>query len=237
MLETLALIGFGEGAWGWALLGGALVTIQIAFASYIVGLGLGLVGAWGKISGPRWVKAVGAGYTSVVRGVPEILVIFLIYYGGTSGIRALTGLVMPGVNVEIGAFPAAVGALGFIAGAYATEIFRGSILAIDPGQREAGRALSLRPYQVFLLIVLPQALRLAVPALGNLWLVVLKDSALISVVGIRDLLGIGQTAAQSTRQPFTFYTTVALVFLVISTVSMIAFHLAERRLGRGQSSH
>jgi len=236
VLESLGLIGFGDGGWGFALLGGALVTIEIAVASYVVGILLGLVGAWAKISGPGWVKAIGAGYTSVVRGVPEILVIFLIYYGGTSAIRSLTALIVPGVDVQIAAFPAAVAALGFIAGAYATEIFRGSLLAIDPGQREAGRALSLRPYQVFGLIVLPQALRLAVPAFGNLWLVVLKDSALISVVGIRDLLGIGQTAALSTRQPFTFYTTVALIFLLISTVSMVAFHLAERRLARGQSS-
>lgn len=232
-LETLALIGFGDGGWGRQLLGGAIVTVEIALTSYGAGLVLGLLGAAAKMSPRRWLRWLAGLYTSVVRGIPEILVIFLIYYGGSSAIRALAGLVVPGAEVEVGAFAAGVAALGFIAGAYATEIFRGSLMAIDPGQREAARALSLGPLKSFVFIVLPQALRLAVPPLGNLWLVVLKDSALISVVGLRDLLGVGATAALSTRQPFTFYTTVAFVFLAVSVVSMVGFHLVERRLARG----
>ncbi len=236
-MSTLQLIGFGEGGWGSALLAGTLVTLQIAAASYGLGVLLGLAGAWAKLSGPGWARAAGAGYTALVRGVPEILVIFLIYYGGTSALRSLIGLVVPGVSVEIDAFAAAVAALGFIAGAYSTEIFRGSLMAVDAGQREAATALSLSPLQGFFLIVLPQALRVALPPLGNLWLVVLKDSALISVVGIRDLVGVGTTAALSTRKPFTFYMTVALVFLAISILSAVVLHLLERRFSRGFRPH
>lgn len=236
-MSTMQLVGFGEGGWGWQLLAGTFVTLQIAAASYGLGVLLGLGGAWAKLSGPRWARAAGAGYTGLVRGIPEILVIFLIYYGGTSAIRAVIGLVVPGVAIEIDAFAAAVVALGFIAGAYSTEIFRGSLLSVEAGQREAATALSLSPLQTFFLIVLPQALRVALPPLGNLWLVVLKDSALISVVGIRDLVGIGATAAASTRKPFTFYMTVALVFLAISILSMVVLHLLERRFSRGFRPH
>lgn len=232
-MDVFDLIGFGPKGWGAQLLGGAIVTVEIAAASYAVGLLLGLIGAWAKLSGPTPVRRLGGLYTGLVRGIPEILVILLIYYGGTRAVRLVVGLVVPGVEVEISAFGAGVAALGFICGAYATEIFRGSLLAVDPGQREAARALSLRPLPSFALVVLPQALRVALPPLGNLWLVVLKDSALISVVGLRDLLGIGATAALSTRKPFTFYATVALVFLAISVVSMMLFYLAERRVSRG----
>ena len=236
-MTTLQLVGFGEGGWGWQLLAGTLVTLEIAAASYGLGVLLGLCGAWAKLSGPRFARAVGGGYTALVRGVPEILLIFLIYYGGTSAIRSVIGLVVPGVEIGIDAFVAAVAALGFIAGAYTTEIFRGSLLAVDGGQREAATALSLSPLQGFFLIVLPQALRVALPPLGNLWLVVLKDSALISVVGIRDLVGVGATAALSTRKPFTFYFTVALVFLAVSILSAVVLHLLERRFSRGFRQH
>jgi His/Glu/Gln/Arg/opine family amino acid ABC transporter permease subunit len=232
-MDVLQLVGFGQGGWGKQLLGGAVLTVEIAAASYGVGMVLGLLGAWAKLSESRAVTAAATLYTSLVRGIPEILVIFLIYYGGTSAIRTVAGLVAPDVQVEIGAFAAAVAALGFIAGAYSTEIFRGSLIAVEAGQREAAKALSLPAYLAFALVVLPQAMRVALPPLGNLWLVVLKDSALISVVGLRDLLGVGATAALSTRKPFTFYVTVALIFLAISVLSMVLFHLAERRFARG----
>ncbi|MDR6289489.1 MULTISPECIES: ABC transporter permease [Inquilinus] len=233
MEDLAALLGFGEKGWGGQLLAGTVVTVEIAVASYVVGLLLGLLGAWAKLAGPRPVRALGNAYTTIVRGVPDILIILFVYYGGTSGLRALIGLVVPGVEVEIDAFVAAVASLGFVAGAYATELFRGSILAVPPGQIEAAKSLALRPAVMFFKVVLPQAIRFALPALGNLWVVVLKDSALISVVGMRDLLGIAATAAATTRQPFTFYAVVALIFLALTIVSVGLFQLAERVYGRG----
>lgn len=233
MGDGLAYLGFGEGGWGWALLGGTWVTVQAAVASYLVGLGIGLAGVSAKLRGPPALRRFAEGYTTIVRGVPEILLILFVYYGGTRAIGQVAGLVAPGVVVEIDAFAAAVASLGLIAGAYATEIFRGAILSVPEGQREAATALGLSRAVTFLTVVLPQALRIALPALGNLWLVVLKDSALVSVVGLRDLLGVAASGAAFTRKPFTFYLAVALVFLALSAASVAALHLVERRAGRG----
>ena len=233
MEDLAALLGFGEKGWGGQLLAGALVTIEIGVASYLVGLLFGLAGAWAKLAGPRPLRALANAYTTVVRGVPDILIILFVYYGGTTALRSLIGLVVPGVTVEIDAFTAAVVSLGFVSGAYATELFRGSIQAVPPGQIEAAKSLALPPPVMFFKVVLPQALRFALPAMGNLWVVVLKDSALISVVGVRDLLGSAATAAATTRMPFTFYAVVALIFLGLTIASVGLFQLAERAYGRG----
>lgn len=233
MGELVALLGFGEGAWGKALLAGTFVTVQIALCSYALGLVIGLAMAGAKLRGPPILRGIAEGYTTVIRGIPEILVILLIYYGGTQALRDLTSLVTPGFIIEIPPFAAGVAALGAISGAYATEIFRGSIQAVPVGQAEAGRALGLSSLVIFFRITLPQAVRLAVPALGNLWLVILKDAALISVVGIRDLVGVAASGAARTREPFTFYLTVAMVFLALSVLSMIALYYMEKRTSRG----
>lgn len=233
MGDLVTLLGFGQGAWGTALLRGTLITVQIALSAYAFGILLGLCVAAVKLWGWRPFRAVAEGYTTFVRGIPEILVILLLYYGGTQVIRDLTALVSPGITVIIDPFAAAVFALGTICGAYATEIFRGSIQAIPTGQTEAGRALGISAIVVFIKVTLPQAIRLAVPALGNLWLVVLKDAALISVVGLRDLMGIASQGATRTREPFTFYMTAAMIFLSLSILSMIAIYYLEKRYQRG----
>ena len=233
MDDLVTLLGFGETGWGAQLVAGTIITVEIAAASFVVGLVFGLLGAWAKLAGPRPVRALGNAYTTVVRGVPDILIILFVYYGGTTALRGLIGLVVPGVEVEIDAFAAAVASLGFVCGAYATELFRASIQAVPPGQIEAAKSLALPPAVMFFKVVLPQAIRFALPALGNLWVVVLKDSALISVVGMRDLLGIAATGAATTRQPFTFYAVVALIFLALTIVSVGVFQLAERAYGRG----
>ena len=235
MEELASLFGFGEGAWGPALMAGTLVTIQIAFTSYLVGMGIGLIGAVAKLRGPAPARIAANGYTTIIRGLPEILLILLIYYGGTSAVDDLVYLIAgDSIRIEIDPFAAAVAALGIICGAYSTEIFRGSIQAVPVSQIEAAQALSLPRLITFFRVVFPQAMRHALPALGNLWLIVLKDSALISVVGLRDLVGVAASGAARTRMPFTFYSYVALTFLVLSIVSMIAFHYAERYYARGQ---
>ncbi|WP_075217710.1 ABC transporter permease [Mongoliimonas terrestris] len=230
--DPFVLLGFGEGGWGPVLLAGAWVTLQIALASYLLGLVVGLLLAWAKLRGPKWLRRAAEGYTTLIQGLPDILVILLVYYGGTSAVRDLAGLLVPGANIEINAFAAGVASLGVICGAYATDVFRAAFQGIPGGQAEAARALGMRPIAVFLTILAPQALRLALPPLGNIWLVTLKDSALVSVVGIRDLLGVAASGASFSRQPFTFYAAVAVVYLVLSIASGWLLSLMEARVAR-----
>ncbi|WP_181703893.1 ABC transporter permease [Chthonobacter albigriseus] len=227
--DPFVLLGFGEGGWGWTLMAGTWVTVQIAVLSYLLGLAIGLIGAWAKLKGPAPARFVAEGYTTVVQGLPDILVILIIYYGGTSAIRDLASLVSPGVEIEINAFAAGVTALAVICGTYTTGVFRAAFMAVPRGQSEAALALGLHPLQVFAKVTLPQAMRLAAAPLGNVWLVTLKDAALISVVGIRDLVGTAASGAAYSRQPFTFYMAVAAIFLVLSLVSMGLKAWVERR--------
>lgn len=230
--DPFVLLGFGEGGWGTVLAAGTLVTLQIAVLSYMVGCFFGLLAAWAKIRGPRWLALLAEGYTTLIQGLPDILVILIVYYGGTSAIRDIVHLVAPDVTIEIDGFSAGVFSLGLICGAYATEIFRAAFLAVPKGQTEAATALGLHRVSILRLVVAPQALRKALPPLGNLWLVTLKDAALVSVVGLRDLVGVAASGAAYARQPFTFYMAVAVVFFVLSAVSMAALALMERRAAR-----
>jgi polar amino acid transport system permease protein len=227
----LELLSFGDQGWGDALLAGAWLTVQISVCAYLVGMALGLIGA--KLSGSRLARWIGDLYTTIVRAVPELLLIILIYYTGTSTLARVFGAVGLGGEIQISGFGAAVAALGFIAGAYMTEIFRGAILAVPKGQIEAARAYGMPPALRFRRILFPQMMRYALPGLGNLWLIVIKDSSLISVVGFKELLFSGKQAAASDRYYFLFYSVTALAFLVVTIVSMIGIYLVERRVNRG----
>lgn len=226
--DPFVLLGFGEQGWGWTLMAGAGVTVMIALSSYLLGLIIGIIGCWAKLRGPAPARWLAEGYTTVIQGLPDILVILFIYYGGTSAIRQLAGLIWPGATIEINAFAAGVAALGTICGSYTTEVFRASFQAIPRGQGEAAASLGMAPLATFWTVMLPQALRLAAPPLGNVWLVTLKDAALVSVVGIRDLLGVAQSGAAFSRQPFTFYAFVAVIFLALSLASMALKAKLER---------
>lgn len=191
----LDLQGFGN-----QLLLGAAVTVAVALASFALGGLLGLVGALAKLYGPRPVASAAQIYTTVVRGIPDLLIIFIVYFGGTVGLSKLAGR-----YVEVSSFAAGVAALGFIFGAYATEIFRGAVLAVPPGQVEAGRAVGLTNTKVFFLVTLPQAWRYSLPPLGNQLVALLKQTSLVSVVGLEELMRKSAIAAGATREPFTFY--------------------------------
>ncbi len=231
---SLALIGFGEGGWGPRFLSGAILTVEISLAGYVIGSLLGLAGVGAKLSRHRWLRWLGATYTTLVRAVPELLLIILLYYTGTSAIENFlreTGL---SESFTVNPFLAAVVTLGFVQGAYLTEVFRGGILAVPIGVSEAGRALALRPMQRFRLLILPIALRHALPGMGNLWLVILKDSSLISVVGFSELLFTGKTAASATKLYLFFYCFTAGLFLALTVVSSIFLGFIQRRSERGQ---
>jgi polar amino acid transport system permease protein len=229
----LGLLSFGDQGWGDELLRGAWLTIQISVCAYLVGMVLGLLGAGAKLSHSRVLRWIADIYTTIVRAVPELLLIILIYYTGTSALKQLLMGVGFGEDIDVSPFGAAVAALGFIAGAYMTEVFRGAILAVPKGQMEAARAYGMPASLRFRRILFPQLMRYALPGLNNLWLVLIKDSSLISVVGYYELLFNGKQAAASTRDYLFFYCVTALCFLVLTVVSMIGSYQLERRSTRG----
>jgi His/Glu/Gln/Arg/opine family amino acid ABC transporter permease subunit len=218
---------------GWQLGVGLLLTVQVALASVVVGLLLGMLGSAAKLSASKWARRVANAYTTVVRGIPELILLLILYYGGTMLVQRISQAFGREEYVEINAFMAGVLTLGFVFGAYATEVFRGAILAIHVGQIEAARAVGMNRWLVFRRIMLPQIWRFALPGIGNLWLVLLKDTALISVIGLDELMRKSAIAAGATREPFTFYAAAALMYLGLTVVSMIVLQTAERRVNRG----
>ncbi|GES43206.1 ABC transporter permease [Rhizobium dioscoreae] len=197
----------------------------MAAASGILGTLLGLFVAVIKLSQLRLPVLIGRAYTTIVRGLPELLVILVVYFGGTAAITALTGR-----YVEISAFAAGVAALTVVFGAYCAEIFRGAIQSIPQGQTEAALSLGLASWQVWLLVILPQMIRVALPAFGNLWVSLLKDTSLISIVGLTDIMRVAFIGAGSMRAPLTFYLVASALYLAMTSLSLASFRLLERRL-------
>lgn len=189
------LQGFGD-----QIIAGAITTLQVALTSLVLGIAVGLCGAMAKVNGIGALRWLADGYTTIVRGIPELLIILILYFGGTVALTALLGR-----YVEVDAFAAGVFALTIVFGAYATEVFRAALLAVPRSQIEAAHALALSRALTFRLVILPQMWRYALPGLGNLWLTLLKDTALISVVGLEDLMRKASVAAGATHDPLTFY--------------------------------
>lgn len=206
------------GGFGGQLLAGTLVTLQLTAAAAIVGMTLGLLGAAAMQFGPAPLRRLAETYTLVVRGVPELLVVLVVYFGAAS----LLGFF-------VSAFAAGTLALGLTFGAYAAEVLRGAMAAIPPGQAEAGLALGLRRHRVFLSIVLPQLWRLALPGLGNLFLVLMKDTALVSVIGLDELMRKSAIAVGALRQPFTVYLAAAAIYLGLTAIASLGLAWLERR--------
>jgi His/Glu/Gln/Arg/opine family amino acid ABC transporter permease subunit len=232
ILSWLAPLAYGPTGWGDELLYGAWLTIAISLCSYAIGLALGLLGALAKLSNHNILRSIAWFYTTVVRAVPELLLILLIYYTSTSAIRSLIVGLGIAKDFEVNSFLAACLALGIVQGAYGTEVFRGAIISLGTGQPEAGKSLGLSNWLTFRLIIFPQMLRNALPALGNLWLVVLKESSLISVVGYSEVLFTAKTAAGSTHHYMYFFSVAGLAFLILSMLSTSLFQIFENHAGK-----
>lgn len=232
-LTSWELLALEPPGWGGNLLTGAVSTLQISFCAYALGLGLGLLGAMGKLNGGRVTRSLLEAYTTIVRSVPELLLIVILFYLGTDTLNRV--LLQLGYEaVRINGFVAAVAVLGFVQGAYSTEVLRGAIQAIPIGQIEAAKAYGMSPWTRFRRIILPAMLPFAIPGLSNLWLNVTKDSSLVAVVGYSELALQTRQAAGGTKQYFLFYSTTALIYLAISIVSLRLFAALERRVRRGQ---
>lgn len=220
----LDLQGFGD-----QLLAGSWITVQLALCSVALGLVFGLAGAAAKLSNFAPARALATGYTSLIRGIPELLTVLIIYFGATTVLMSIGGLFGYDEYIEISPFLAGVIALSLTFGAYATEVLRGAMLAIPSGQREAGLVLGMSPLRIFFRITLPQVWRLALPGLGNLFLVLLKDTALVSVIGLEDIMRKANVAVGFTKEPFLFYMTAALIYLAMTIFTMVVIHVLENR--------
>lgn len=219
--------------YGHLLLEGALITISVAIAGMIVTMFLGILGALARLSTRRWLRNVGAVYTTVVRGIPELVLMLLVYYGGTVLLQALLSLGGDDVRVDINAFFAGTIVLGFVYGAYATEIFRGAFLAVPKGQVEAAMAFGMPDSRVFMRIKLPQAWRLAIPGLGNLWLTLLKATSITSVIGLTELARQADLIKAPTKMPFTVFFAASLLYLAMTAISDVLRLRAERWASAG----
>ncbi|BAP42058.1 amino acid ABC transporter permease [Pseudomonas sp. StFLB209] len=217
---------------GPALAAGMLMTVKLALSALCLGLVLGLLGALAKTSSHRGLQWFGGAYSTLVRGVPELLWVLLIYFGTVNGLRALGELIgIPGL--ELNAFAAGVIALGLCFGAYATEVFRGALLAVPKGHREAGLALGMSRPRIFFRVVMPQMWRIALPGLGNLFMILMKDTALVSVIGLEEIMRHAQIAVSVTKEPFTFYLAAAFMYLALTVVAMTGMYFLEKRAARG----
>lgn len=212
---------------------GLLVTLSVGLCALVVALLMGLIGAWGKLASNRAANLVADTYTTVVRGVPELLLILLVYYGVPTLIQDVAAGAGYDVIVDLNPFVAGVLTIGFIYGAFATEVFRGAFQAIPKGQIEAALAVGMNRVQLTRRIILPQMWRYALPGLGNIWMVLIKATALISVIQLDELMRNTDIAARTVKLPFTFFFAASLLYLGITVASMAIQHVAERRANRG----
>lgn len=214
------------------ILAGLRVTLTVATMSLLIACVFGLVGAIAKLYGGRVAKCLANFYTTVVRALPDLLVMLMVFYGGQIILNDLSSRYGWGY-IDINPFVAGTLTLGFIFGAYLTETFRGAILAVPVGQLEAGLSYGLGRWQIVRHILLPQMTRHAIPGLTNNWLVMLKATALVSIIGLDDMVHRAGLASAATREPFTFYALIGLIYLSVTTVSILFFNVVEHRFSRG----
>lgn len=214
------------------LASGTLVTVALAVLSLALATSLGALGAAGKLGAGRIGQGVVMTYTTIVRGVPDLVMLLLVYFGGQRLVNVVMGAMGFG-TADLSPFLAGVLSIGFIYGAYLTETFRGAYMTIPPGQIDAGKALGLHRWAVLWTVAIPQVTRFALPGYANVWQVLVKSTAVVSVIGLQDLVGRANDAGKSAHQPFVFLTAVLVVYLVLTWASTSIFEALERRYARG----
>lgn len=236
MNEALTLISFGSEGWGDQIAQGVIVTVTLAIATLPFGLVIGLVIALAKKSSEPSIRLAANIYTTIFRGLPELLTLFLVYYGVQIGIQQAAKFLEIDVYIEVNSFAAGMVALALVFSSYASEAFLSAFRGIPHGQYEGGYALGLSRSKTLGLIVLPQLIRLALPALGNLWLILLKETALVSVIGLSDIVRQAGIAARVTKEPFLFFGIACLLYLVLAMISSFGLVRIERWSKRGDTA-
>jgi len=229
----MELLAFGDTGWGDELFYATLMTIAVSITAMLIGFLFALIFTPLKLSKHKSLNLIGNLYTTVIRGVPELLVIYLFFFGGSGAIMFVASMFGYNDYIEINAFVTGAFAIGIISGAYSTEVFRGAILSIDKGQFEASKVLGIKKHIQFYKVVLPQMLRLAIPNLSNVWQITLKDTSLISVTGLVEIMRQSYIAAGSTRDPLFFYSFAAVLYLLLTYFSMKIINKLELKYSRG----
>jgi octopine/nopaline transport system permease protein len=227
------IVGFGANGWGPALLQAAFMTLALSASGFLLGVALGGLATFARLSRDRFAKGASFAYSALFRGVPDLLTIYLLYFGGSVALTTIGGWFGARGFIGLPGFATGVVALGVISGAYQAEVYRGAFLAIHHGELEAARAYGMSGMIMLRRIVAPQTLRYAIPGLGNVWQLVLKDSALVSVIGLVELMRQAQIGAGSTREPFIFFCAAATLYLVIAATTGALFRRVERHSRRG----
>lgn len=230
----MELLAFGDSGWGDEMLLATLMTLVISVSAFALGLLLGVIGAAMKRSRFVPVRWLAEGYTTVARGVPELLIIYLLFFGSSGAVMFVARMFGYGGYIEVNAFVVGVTAIGLVQGAYQTEVFRGAVDAVPKGQIEAAYAAGMDDFLLFRRVMVPQVLRLALPGLGNCWVSALKETALVSVTGLVEIMRQSHVAAGSSRHPFLFYTLAAVLFLGLTTFSGTGFRRLEKWANRGE---
>ena len=229
------LLSFGKTGWGDELFYATLMTIAVAVTAMLIGFLFSLIFTPLKLSKNKFLNLIANTYTTIIRGVPELLVIYLFFFGGSAAVMFVASIFGYGEYIEINAFITGAFSIGIISGAYSTEVFRGAIQSIDKGQFEAANVLGLNKFGKFFKIILPQTLRLALPNLSNVWQITLKDTSLISVTGLVEIMRQSYVAAGSTRDPLFFYSFAAVLYLLLTFLSMKLINKLEVKYSRGFS--
>lgn len=233
MDELIALLAIGPNGWGDEILEGLQTTLLLAFTTAPVGLVGGFFLALGRRSPNRAFKIPATVFATVFKGLPELITLFMVFYGVPLLVQWVAQQFDPAARIEMSPFLAGAMALGVVSASFASEVFMSALAGVAKGQIEAANALGLRRFAVMWKIVIPQVIRLALPGLSNLWLVLLKDTALVSVIALSDLLRMTQIAVGATREPFFFFAVAMLIYFIVSMISSGVMWLLERRYGRG----
>ncbi|MBF6615207.1 ABC transporter permease [Pollutimonas thiosulfatoxidans] len=236
MIDTILSV-LGEG-WGWTLLRGTAMTLLISVLGMALGIVIGIAGASIRTSGIRPLRVLVSTYTTLVRSIPELLIIYLLFFGTVQAVADLAD-VLGWQEAMTGWFPALIGilAIGLISGSYGVEVFRGALAAIPTGQIEAARAIGMNGRQRLFRVVIPQMFWYALPGTNNVWQTALKDTALISLVGLVELMRAAVLGAAATREPLALYVMAGALYFIVGVGSQALFVMAERHFGRGMRGH